>query len=168
MKHKILKMKSLKYINEGAFGTYYRIGKSNVGIKIQDFGYDTKTEAFEVMRDLCDREYDNLVQAAKRTRMVPRPKGLALVEDIDGYTKKKVYHVGYMMSHVNGHCLGDSASAKDYERLEKAERRMDQLGIDLEDNHTYNVMKTKTNRIIFIDAARFYVIPRRTKKRRRR
>lgn len=171
MKHKILKMKSLRYINEGAFGTYYKIANRMVGIKIQDFGYDTKKDALEVMRELNEREYNNLVQAAKRTRMVPRPKGLAIVEDYDSYQNRKMYHVGYMMTHVNGRCLGDSASHKDYDRLEKAEQRMDKLGIELSDNHTYNVMKTKTNRIIFIDAARFYVRPickkRKTKKRRR-
>lgn len=170
MKHKLLKMDKLKYINEGAFGSYYRIGKTKVGIKIGDFGFDSKKEAMDAMRYLAKREYKNLVDAAKRTRSVPRPKGLALVEEIDSYYGKQ-YHVGYMMTHVSGSPVGDSyMSQKDSDRLDRANDRMEKLGIELEDNHEYNVIKSG-KRFIFIDAARFYVKPirkkRKTKKRRK-
>lgn len=170
MKHKLLKMESLKFVGEGAFGCYYRIGKSKVGIKIQDFGFETKKEALECMRELAEDEYNQLVEAAKRTRMVPRPKGLALVECNDSYYGKR-YNVGYMMTHITGHPVGDKfLSYKDEERLDNAMNRMESLGIELGDNHNYNVMKSG-KRFIFIDAARFYVNPirrkRKTKKRRK-
>lgn len=170
MKHKVLKMETLKFVGEGSYGSYYRIGKSKVGIKIQDFGFETKQQALECMRDLAHDEYDRLVQAAKRTRMVPRPKGLAIVETNDSYYGKR-YNVGYMMTHIAGHPVGDRyISYKDEERLDKAMDRMKNLGIELEDNHNYNVMKSG-KRFIFIDAARFYVKPirkkRKTKKRRK-
>ena len=98
MKHKILKMSSLKFIHEGAYGVYYRIGKSKVGIKILEHGCSTKLEAKQSL-SVAWSEYNNLVQAAKRTHMVPRPKGLAIVEEHDPHYGKQ-YHVGYMMTHI--------------------------------------------------------------------
>lgn len=170
MKHKILKMSSLKFINEGAYGVYYRIGKSKVGIKILEHGCSTKLEAKQLLSELAWSEYNNLVQAAKRTHMVPRPKGLAIVEGYDSHYGKQ-YHVGYMMTHVSGSTVGSSyVSNKERDRLDRAMDRMEKLGIELEDNHDYNVMKSG-KRFIFIDAARFYVKPirkkRKTKKRRK-
>lgn len=170
MKHKVLKMKSLKYISEGALGSYYRIGKSQVGIKIQYFGFSTKQAALDCIRSLARREYKNLVEAAKRTRMVPRAKGLAIVEEHDSYYGKQ-YHAGYMMTHIKGQPLGDQyIPDKLWRQFERASDRMEALGIQLDDNHNYNVMKSG-KRIIFIDAARFFIKPirkkRKTKKRRK-
>lgn len=167
MKHNILKMSSLKFIGEGAYGTYYRIGKTKVGIKVLEHGRTTKLKAKQLLSKLARDEYNKLVQAAKRTRMVPRPKGLAIVEEHDSYFGKQ-YYVGYMMTHVSGSTVGSSyVSRKERDRLDRAIDRMEKLGIELEDNHDFNVMKSG-KRFIFIDAARFCVKPIRKKKTKKK
>lgn len=169
MKYTVLDMKSLKQIDSGAYGTYYKIKDKMVGIKILDSCFHFKKDAISDLRYIKNTEYNKLVKAAKRTRMVPRPKGLALVKAIDSYSGELTYSVGYMMSHIKGRTFGElSLSYKDQDRLERAEKRMEKLGIELNDNHDYNVMKSG-KRIVFIDADRFQIYPikKKSKKKKR-
>jgi hypothetical protein len=166
MKYTVLDMKSLKQIDSGAYGTYYKIKDKMVGIKILDSCFHFKKDAISNLRYIKNTEYKKLVNAAKRTRMVPRPKGLALVKVIDSYSGDLMYSVGYMMSHIKGKPFGERYTYKDQDRLERAEKRMEKLGIELNDNHDYNVMKSG-KRIVFIDADRFNVIPLKKKRKKR-
>lgn len=170
MKHKVLQMKRLKYISGGCYGDYYLIGKSKVGVKIKSYcEFTNKKEALEYLRDSTLEEYNKLVVASKLTRMVPRPKGLALI--VEKHGKRSTYHVGYMMTHVEGKTFADlniNAWNKAEDRKDKAATRMHQLGIYLHDDHSGNVMLTKTNRIIFIDADRFDVSRAEKKKRKKK
>lgn len=157
-------MRKLKFIDDGAYGSYYKISKRK-GIKILSFGHDTKREAIEYAVPSVKHEYLNLVKASKRTKMVPRPYGVAIVKEYDKSSKSYMYHVGYVMSHYDARPLGDDGDYKDYDRFDKACDRMESLGIGLNDNHHYNVL-LKNKRFIFIDAARFVVSE--TKKKRRK
>lgn len=169
LKHKMLEMDSLKFIGEGAFGAYYRIGKTNVGIKITGSRFASKEDALVELSHLNRYEYKHLVDASKRTRLVPRPKGLAIVKEFDSFYNEDFYHIGYMMSHVKGKTVGDNGTNKVYSKMEKAEAYLSKLGIELDDNHDYNAM-ISGKRIIFIDAARFVIHyqPKKSKTKKRK
>lgn len=166
MKYTVLDMKSLKQIGSGACGTYYKIKYKMVGIKIIGSEFYFKQNAISDLRYIKNNEYNKLVKAAKRTHMVPRPLGLALVKAIDSYSGELTYSVGYMMSHIKGKPFGERYTYKDQDRLERAEKRMEKLGIELHDNHDYNVMKSG-KRIVFIDADRFNILPLKKKRKKR-
>ncbi len=162
-KHKELSYKDLTYVGEGCYGTYYKVKRKNEGIKVLGHGFSSKTEAIEQCGYEVTEEYKKLVKASKRTRLVPRPRGIAIVKQYNSYNKKYEYHIGYMMTHVKGSTVDDSClSDRQWDQLERARTSMDKLGIILSDDHEANVMKCG-KRFIFIDAARFNIRNKKTK-----
>jgi hypothetical protein len=147
----------------GAFGQYYRIKSSKIGIKIL-FGCETfrsikalkKSKAWKE----CEKEYKKLVRISKRTELTPRPKGMAIVRM---NTKNKFYRCGYCMEHIVGTTVEDSTmSDRDYELLESAEIQLESDRVYWSDSHHGNVMKTKIKdrRFIFIDAGGLHLTRR--------
>ncbi len=164
LSYRLIKMTSLTLVSSGSYGTYYKIKGTDEGVKIIDRGwYDSESSAVEGLRDLRSGEYSKLVKASKRTRLVPRPKGLVVVVCRNGEHK-----IGYAMSHVKGRTILDSyLSRKNRRALSDAVYHLARRGIQLRDNHGNNIIM-RAGKFTFIDADRFVICPLKKKRKKKR
>jgi hypothetical protein len=157
---KVINFRKLKFIDEGAYGEYFRIRGTKNGVKIQ-CGVDQYSSKRILLQSYdwstALREFRKLQKIAKITDLVPRPREMVIVKQMNGKTPR--YCCGYVMEHIFGNTLNDYDTIPLYIRrkLNIAREQLREQGIEQFDSHGGNVMVSnmKKRKIIFIDADGF-------------
>ena len=154
MKVMSFKMSKLKYVSSGVYGAYYKVKGKSFGIKILEQGFGECYESISSLKksdfwNYTLKEFNRLVKARKITTRVPKPIGMAIIEDGDD----DILMCGYVMSHVEGTTV-DGSKDYDVDDMDRLAYKIEAKGLILHDNHGENAIVSNKG-IVFIDADRF-------------
>jgi hypothetical protein len=161
-KVKIIVRSKLIYKGSGAYGVYYKIRGTKLGVKI--FADQCGHSDIQDLKDSCEwentlQELHHLRKLSRATKLVPKPKDIVVIKE--GRGAKTTYTCGYMMEHIKGNTIGDledkgvGISSRDSMIYDICCDKLTYDGVHRTDVHDYNVMMTsnkRRRRIVFIDA----------------
>jgi len=123
----------LEYVAIGATALYYKIKNELIGFKCI---IPTRWRCDLECMKAAEREYANLVEVAKRTKMTPRPYELAKVF----HPEFERWTYGVIMEHIDG-----SRVDNDRKHIYIVKRALKRFGIEHTDLHRGNILITRHN-----------------------